>query len=199
MNDIAAIEARLHAALDAIEAHAGRLAEARLDDAYDEDDDRALDLAPELAPDPETDSVPDPVLAAAAERAEAAEAELDRVRAALEAETAAHSQLADRVAAIRARQDEVSGQLEKRVLRLQERAETQERELAQLRQANSDLRAMARRLRRTIANSVPDAALVNAVMEAELKATHAAQTADRAELDAILAELTPLIEENAHV
>lgn len=176
MNDMAAIEARLRAALDRIEASAERLAS-----------DEGGDAPAREAAD------------AAEARARAAEDELERLRAELATETAAHAQLAERLAAIRARQEQVAGQLEARVLRLQERAEAQEREMAELRQANADLRAMARKVRRAMASGVSDAALINALMETELKATQAAQAADRAELDLILAELTPIIEESAHV
>ena len=144
-------------------------------------------------------------IAAAAERAGRAPApaetdaadEADALRAELAAEKAAHGQLAERIKAIRAKQDETVAILEARVGKLQARTDTLSAEVDRLTRVNAALRAAARQLREAVAEGPPRADLMDLVMAAELDATRAAQAADRAELEAILRELTPLIEEKA--
>lgn len=125
--------------------------------------------------------------------------ELADTQAALEAEKAAHGELAERVKAIRERQEQTVATLEKRVQSLQGRLSEQEAELGRFKRANAALRDTVAALRTAAAEGNVDAALVNGALEAELEATRAAQAADRAELDAILSELKPLIEERADV
>jgi chromosome segregation ATPase len=163
MTDIAAIEARLGAALERISAAAERARRA---------------------------SPPADIPVPAPDEAEA-------LRAELAAEKAAHGQLAERIKAIRAKQDETVAMLEARVGKLQARADALSADVDRLTRVNAALRAAARQLREAVAEAAPRAELVDQVMAAELDATRAAQSADRAELDAILRELTPLIEEKA--
>jgi chromosome segregation ATPase len=134
-----------------------------------------------------------------AQVAAAAAAEAERLRGALAAEKAANADLTERVRALRERQEQAVEALERRVLRLQERAAEQEGEIARLRRANDRLREAAGALRAAAAEGVVPAEGVDRALAAELDATRAAQAADRAELDAILAELRPLIEEKADV
>lgn len=167
MIDIAAFEARLGAALERIAAAAERASQAP---------------PPAGAPSPG-----EPVLAGDAEA----------LRAELAAEKAAHGQLAERIKAIRAKQDETVAMLEARVGKLQARADALSADVDRLTRVNAALRAAARQLREAVAEAPPRTDLIDLVMAAELDATRAAQAADRAELDAILKELTPLIEERA--
>ncbi|WP_208354530.1 hypothetical protein [Pseudaestuariivita rosea] len=67
-------------------------------------------------------------------------------------------------------------------------------ELRKLTEVNAVLRKNNEALRK--ANS-PDAELVHASLHNELKALRAARAADRAELDAVLAQLKTMIEESA--
>jgi chromosome segregation ATPase len=123
--------------------------------------------------------------------------EVEALRAELAAEKAAHGQLAERIKAIRAKQDETVAMLEARVGKLQARADALSAEVDRLTRVNAALRAAARQLREAVAEAAPRADLMDLVMAAELDATRAAQAADRAELEAILRELKPLIEEKA--
>ena len=124
--------------------------------------------------------------------------EVAALRLALEEEKTANAQLNERVRAIREKQDMMVDQLEKRVLRLQDRVATQEAEIGQLRRVNAQLRENSKVLREAAAGSV-DAHFLNRTMMTELEATRAAQAADRSELDAIIAELVPLVEESSDV
>lgn len=125
-------------------------------------------------------------------------AETAALRQALDEEKTANAQLNERVRAIREKQDMMVDQLEKRVHRLQDRVASQETEIGQLRRVNAQLRENSKMLREAAAGSV-DAHLLNKTMLMELEATRAAQSADRSELDAIIAELAPLIEESTDV
>jgi uncharacterized protein (DUF885 family) len=89
--------------------------------------------------------------------------------------------------------------LEKRVVRLQDRVRAQDAELGRLKRANDALRASAEAIRKAVADGPVSGEMLNQAMAAELEATRASQAADRSELDAILAELKPLIEEKADV
>ncbi|KIC22594.1 hypothetical protein [Leisingera sp. ANG-Vp] len=66
-------------------------------------------------------------------------------------------------------------------------------ELQQLRQANEDLRASNTALRDANAQSLGDAGLINASMEAEIEGLRAAQASDQAQVNAVLAKLEPLL------
>jgi regulator of replication initiation timing len=130
---------------------------------------------------------------------EASEAKLAEVTAALEAEKSAHGMLAERVKAIRIKQEQTVTSLEAKVLQLQEQVSAIANELGGVKRVNRSLRESARNIRQSLAAGVLEQATIDQAMAAELEATRAAQIADRNELDAILAELTPLIEEKADV
>lgn len=121
----------------------------------------------------------------------AAAAEL---QAALEAERGVVAQLrvqlanlqdkhAAEMAALRAQADTQVGQMSALDAAMQ-----------QLRAANDQLRDNNGKLREANSAGVGDAGLINAGMEAELRAIRAAREADRAEADAILTALRPLVD-----
>ncbi|WP_138923547.1 hypothetical protein [Sulfitobacter sp. BSw21498] len=66
-------------------------------------------------------------------------------------------------------------------------------ELQRVRRANAQLADACAALREANAEGVGDAGLINAALQAELDAVHAARRADVAEADAILSVLTPLV------
>ena len=115
---------------------------------------------------------------------------MERLRETLEAEKTANAQLEERVRALRAHRDEA-------VAEAQARVEAAEAELAQLRAVNDKLREANRALREANAESLGDAAAIDAAMAAELETLRSLRAGDRAELDAILAELEPLTGEKA--
>jgi len=117
---------------------------------------------------------------------------------ALEAERAANEQLEERVRAIKERQEKVVGRLEAEAAAL--RAALAERDAAfeGLRAANDRLRANNTALREAILAGIAEPDMVNRAMAHELDGLRAARAADRAEVDLILAELRPLVEEVPH-
>lgn len=119
--------------------------------------------------------------------------EIDRLNAALEDERTANAQLEERVRAIREKQDRTVEVLSDEVDRLRGLLAGEESGLARLRKVNAELRSNNDALRNAIAEQVAEPHLVNKSMMAELEALRATQAADRAELDAILGEIRPLV------
>lgn len=133
------------------------------------------------APAPEAPAVPD------------LSDEVARLTAQLEDERTANAQLEERVRAIKSTQDDTLATLQSEVERLRGMLETEESRTQKLARVNSDLRANNTALREAITAGVAEPHLVNKSMMAELEALRAVQAADRGELDAVLAELGPLI------
>ncbi len=123
--------------------------------------------------------------------------EMIALKAELEEERTANAQLEERVRAIREERQEAEGKLSGEIARLRGLLEEEETSLARLVRVNRELRANNAALRDAIADGVAEPHLVNKSMMAELEALRAAQHADRAELDAVLGELLPLVEEAA--
>lgn len=119
------------------------------------------------------------------------EAQVTRLKEALEAEKTANDQLEERLRAVRDKHEaELSG--------LGARASEAEAEVERLRKVNAKLRQANRALRAANAEGLGDASLINDAMAAELEALRALRDSDRAELDGLIAELTPLTEESAN-
>jgi chromosome segregation ATPase len=118
--------------------------------------------------------------------------------AALAAEREANAQLEARVAAIKERQETKVAMLEAEVRDLRAALLARDGEVQRMREVNDGLRSSNAALREANAAGLADAGLVNAAMEAELAALRAASDARRAEIDAILSRLEPLIEERVH-
>ena len=135
---------------------------------------------PAAAPDPGFDGLPD--------------AALDE---ALESERLVNAQLTERVRALKDKQETVLAALDAKVARLTEALDAQGLDLARLNLTNSALRENSRVLREALEAGVGDAQLINTSMAVELAALRASRSAEIAEMDAILAELRPLIEETA--
>jgi predicted nucleic acid-binding Zn-ribbon protein len=142
-------------------------------------------------------------------------AALDRISRGLEAQNADGGAAAAELEALRVALDEektVSAQWEERVKRLKEKLEEAETraenardearaslrkldtQLQSLRRANAQLRENNKALREANEAGVAEPHLINKAMLAELEGLRAARSADRAESDAIMAELTRLIE-----
>lgn len=119
------------------------------------------------------------------------------LQAALDQERAQNAELVERVRVLKERQDT-------QVANLTLRAETQSKhlmkldeELQQLRASNVQLREMNAKLREAVTTGLAPELHVAAVT-AEIEALSAQRSADAAEIDAILDELKPLIEETSH-
>jgi len=119
--------------------------------------------------------------------------EVARLTAAFEDERTANAQLEERVRAIKEKQDTAVEALAGEVERLRALLEEEEAAVSRLSRVNAELRANNAAMREAISAGLAEPHLVNKAMMAELEALRAAQGADRAELDAVLGELGPLV------
>lgn len=123
--------------------------------------------------------------------------DVEALRLALDNERSANAQLEERVRAIRERQENQVTQLELRVAKLTARADSADQELARLRSVNAQLRENNAALRAANAAGLGDAGLINSGVETELEAIRTLRDGDRAELDAIINELSALTHEES--
>ncbi len=120
--------------------------------------------------------------------------ELESLREQLESERTANAQLEARVGAITEKQEKLVAGLEAEVARLREELSARDDLIQRVKQVNHKLRSNNRALREAQKAGAADAVLINASLEAELEALRSTQEAERAELDAILGDLKPLLE-----
>lgn len=114
----------------------------------------------------------------------------------LDEERAANAQLEERVRALKERQDTKISELTAKVANQKEQLVSMDTEMQRLRAANVDLREVASQLRAAATAQVADAALINRAMMAEVEALTAQRASEAAEVDAVIAELKPLIAES---
>ena len=124
-------------------------------------------------------------------------AKVAELTAKLDEEKTANAQLEERVKLLKERQDGKLAELESNVEAGRARAARMDRELQRLRQVNAELRDINSQLREAVSAGVSEPHLVNKAMLAELEALRAIRASDAAEMDAILQELTPIIEREA--
>ncbi len=122
-------------------------------------------------------------------------AEIARLEEALQAEKDANAQLTERVRVLHKKHEALLPELETRVEALTRQIDGQGVEVQRLKQVNVQLRETIGAMREAMARGVSDPALVNKSMAAELESLRVARAAEIAELDQILGELQPLIEE----
>ena len=127
----------------------------------------------------------------------ASDAEVAALNTKLDEEKTANAQLEERVKLLKERQDGKLAELESNVEAGRARAARMDRELQRLRQVNAELRDINSQLREAVSAGVSEPHLVNKAMLAELEALRAIRASDAAEMDAILQELTPIIEREA--
>ena len=113
----------------------------------------------------------------------------------LDEERTANAQLEERVKALKERQDGNISQLEGRVDKQAAALATLDKELHRLRASNADLRELNAQLRRAAADGASSPELINRATMAEVEALSAQRSADVAEIEAIVSQLKPLIEE----
>lgn len=119
-------------------------------------------------------------------------AEIAALQAALEAERATNAQLGERLRAVKERDGEEGAKLQARLEQLTRQLDVQGLELQRMRKSTIQLRESLRQLREQKQGEV-EAHLLNKAMLAELEALRAARSSEVAELDEILAELTPIL------
>lgn len=120
--------------------------------------------------------------------------EVARLTEALEAEKVVTAQLEARIVALHRKSEELEAAAE----RLKADLATRDALTQQLRRVNAQLRQNNLALRDANSQGLGDAHLINKAMLTELESIRASRDADRAEIDAVLAELTPLIAESAN-
>jgi len=116
---------------------------------------------------------------------------------ALEQERAQNAELVERVRILKERQDTQVAHLTARAEAQSQQLLKLDEELQQLRASNVQLREMNTQLREAVTTGLAPE-LHDAAVAAEITALNAQRSADAAEVDAILAELKPLIEEASH-
>lgn len=115
------------------------------------------------------------------------------LRQKLDEERTVNAQLEERVRALKDRQETKIAELEAAVAGGRTRMSELDHELQRLQQVNAELRAVAGEMSTALSEGVAEPELVNRAMMAELEALRAAHAADRAEMQAILAELEPIL------
>jgi DNA repair exonuclease SbcCD ATPase subunit len=182
MSEIAQFETRISAALDRIRAAAA-----------------SANAGPEPAPAPAADGQADGVAdqAATPEADAAPEVDVAELRRQLDEERTANAQLEERVKTLKHRQDGKLSELENAVAAGRKRAAKMDRQLQRLRQVNAELRQINDQLRQAIEAGISEPHLVNKAMMAELEALRATRAADAAEMDAIMGELRPILQQEA--
>ena len=139
------------------------------------------------------DTLAPAVEAQAVEPAPDNSAEIDELKQALEDEKLVSAQLEERIRALHEKND---ARLDEMAQAGAAQAETMSRldgELQRLRAANDQLREANAALRAANEKGVGEPHLINKAMLAELEGLRAARAADRAETDAILGALAPLL------
>lgn len=136
--------------------------------------------------------------AAPASPVDAASHEAAGLRSRLDEERTVNAQLEERVRALKERQDGRVAQLEAEVAESRAALGRADGDMQRLRQANAELRDIGAQLREALAEGVAEPQLVDRAMLAELEALRAARAADLAEVNAVIAELQPLVKGGAH-
>lgn len=113
----------------------------------------------------------------------------------LEEERFANAQLEERVKVLKDRQDTKIQDLEQRVSAQRDQLSALDTEMQRLRASSADLREVNAQLRAAATEGVAEPELINRAMMAEIEALSAQRASESAEVDAILQELKPLIEE----
>lgn len=117
------------------------------------------------------------------------------LRAQLDEERSANAQLEERVRVLKDRQDSNIAKLEGRVETQAATLASLDTELQRLRTSNAELRELNAQLRTAVTEGAASPELINRAAIAEVEALEAQRASDVAEIDAIITELKPLVEE----
>jgi len=149
----------------------------------------------QAAPSTPSSSEPNPVLTAQANQIAVLDAEIAKLKAALATEKANTAQLAEKLKSVKDREGSSQGQLEAKVEKMTQQLDVQGLELQRMRKSTVQLREHLRILHEAAADNMAEPNLINKAMLAELESLRATRHTETAEMDEILAELKPLIEE----
>ena len=114
---------------------------------------------------------------------------------ALDEERMLCAQLNERLRAVKEKDTQTQTQYGEKFEQMAQQLDAQGAELKRMRNTNVQLREVLHILREAAAQGLADPQLVNRVMLAELDALRATRLTEVAQMDEILAELAPLIEE----
>ncbi|MDP2740717.1 MAG: hypothetical protein Q8O82_18890 [Pseudorhodobacter sp.] len=124
-----------------------------------------------------------------------ADDDLASLRDALEQEKNANAQLAKRLRALKGRDVQAVSEAKARIEAMTRQLDVQGLELQRMRKTTIQLREQLRSLREAQTEGLAEPHMINKAMLAELEALHATRASETAEMDEILAELTPLLQE----
>ena len=114
---------------------------------------------------------------------------------ALDEERMLSAQLNERLRAVKEKETESQSQVSAKLNQMSHQLDVQGAELKRMRNTNVHLNEILRILREAAAQGVSDPHLVNRAMLAELDALRATRLTEVSQMDELLAELSPLIEE----
>ncbi|KJZ19952.1 hypothetical protein [Loktanella sp. S4079] len=116
---------------------------------------------------------------------------------ALKNERATNAELVERVRGLKERQDTQVASLTERVEKQRAQLAAYDAQLQTLRSSNAQLRELNTKLRDAVTQGLSPE-LINEAVAAELQALQDQRSAEATEIDAILSELKPLVEETPH-
>ena len=119
--------------------------------------------------------------------------EVNRLKAALDDAERATSEADDRLAAQKADHHQALARLEEGLQAQRQTGMVLDAELQRLREVNQQLTENNRALREACESGQVDAALINQAMLAELESLRAARAAEKAEIEAAMAAIEPLL------
>lgn len=124
-------------------------------------------------------------------------AEMEALRAALEAEREAKAQLVERVSGLKQKQETVVARLERRVAQLTAELEQSAAEILRQKTMVEELTQANAALREAAQTGLADGAGLNRAMAADLQALGALREMERVEVETVLGEIRRLIGEGA--
>ena len=119
----------------------------------------------------------------------------DDLQTSLDEERMLSAQLNERLRATKEKDTQAQAQLTAKIAQMSQQLDAQGAELTRMRSTNIQLREVLHILREAAAQGVSDPHVVNHAMQTELDALRASRMTEVAQMDEILAELAPLIEE----
>lgn len=122
-------------------------------------------------------------------------ADLAVLQAALDDERTVNAQLTERIRALRERDQTTQGGLQGKVEKLTRQLDVQGLELQRMRKTTIQLREQMRAMAQAQSDGLAEPHLLNKSMLVELEALRATRQTEIAEMDEIMAELAPMLEE----
>lgn len=129
--------------------------------------------------------------------AEGTQGKIETLQAALDGEKQVNSELSERVQALEERQEQAIAALESRAKQATDRVASLDKEIQQLRAANTQLISACDALRDANAEGLASADLIDQSLKAELDALRSLRDAEMTEAKEIISALTPILRASA--